>query len=206
VGVTVSARIVVLVSGGGTNLQALMDACSDPAYGARVVAVGADRAPIEGTARAERAGIATFAHRVADHDTRDEWDAALTRDVESHRPDLVVSAGFLKILGPRFLARYGGRIVNTHPSLLPSFPGMRAPADALRYGVKVTGCTVHFVDAGIDTGPVIAQRTTPVLDDDDEKTLHERIKAVERPLLVSTVGRLVRDGWTVEDRKVRFGR
>lgn len=201
-----SARLVVLVSGAGTNLQALIDACRQPAYGARVVAVGADRDPIEGTARAQRAGIPTFVRRVADHPTRADWDAALTRDVEAHRPDLVISAGFLKILGPRFLARFGGRIVNTHPSLLPSFPGMHAPADALRYGVRITGCTVHFVDAGVDTGPVIAQRAVPVLEDDDEKSLHERIKAVERPLLVETVGRLVREGWTVDDRKVRFGR
>jgi phosphoribosylglycinamide formyltransferase-1 len=202
----VSARLVVLVSGAGTNLQALIVACSDPAYGAQVVAVGADRAGTEGVARAERAGIPGFVERIADHETRAGWDAALTEAVAAYEPDLVVSAGFMKLLGPRFLDRFGGRVVNTHPSLLPSFPGMNAPRDALRHGVKVTGCTVHFIDSGVDTGPVIAQRAVPVRDGDDEESLHDRIKAVERPLLVETVGRLVRDGWTLCDRKVRIGR
>jgi phosphoribosylglycinamide formyltransferase-1 len=202
----VSARLVVLVSGAGTNLQALIDACSDPAYGARVVAVGADRTGTEGIARAGRAGIPGFVERIADHHTRADWDAALTGEVDAYDPDLVVSAGFMKILGPRFLDRFGGRVVNTHPSLLPSFPGTNAPRDALLHGVKVTGCTVHFIDSGIDTGPVIAQRAVPVLEGDDEESLHDRIKAVERPLLVETVGRLVRDGWTLRDRKVRIGR
>ena len=201
-----SARLVVLVSGAGTNLQALMDACSEPAYGARVVAVAADRAGVEGLVRAEGAGIPTFALPLGDFGSRAEWDIAFAEAVADHAPDLVICAGFMKILGDRFLERHGGRVINTHPSLLPSFPGTDAPSEALAYGVKVTGCTVHFVDAGVDTGPVIAQRAVPVLDDDDEKTLHERVKAVERPLLVTTVGRLVRDGWTVEDRKVRIGR
>jgi phosphoribosylglycinamide formyltransferase-1 len=201
----VSARLVVLVSGAGTNLQALLDACADPAYGARIAAVGADRDEIEGLERAGRAGVPTFVERVKDHETRDAWDAALTRAVEEHDPDLVVSAGFMKILGKRFLDRFGGRVINTHPALLPSFPGTHAARDALEYGVKVTGCTAHFVDAGVDTGPIIAQEAVPVLDDDDEDTLHERIKDAERPLLVRTVGRLVREGWTIESRRVRIG-
>lgn len=200
-----SARLVVLVSGAGTNLQALLDACSDPAYGARVTAVGADRDGIEGLVRAERAGAPAFVERVKDHETREQWDAALAKAVEAYAPDLVVSAGFMKILGPRFLDRFGGRVINTHPALLPSFPGTHAVRDALEHGVKVTGCTAHFVDAGMDTGPIIAQEAVPVLDDDDEDTLHERIKGVERPLLVRTVGRLVREGWTIESRKVRIG-
>lgn len=200
-----SARLVVLVSGAGTNLQALLDACADPAYGARIAAVGADRVGIEGLERADRAGVPTFVERVKDHETRDAWDAALTRAVEEHEPDLVVSAGFMKILGKRFLDRYGGRVINTHPALLPSFPGTHAARDALEHGVKVTGCTAHFVDAGVDTGPIIAQASVPVLDDDDEDTLHERIKDAERPLLVRTVGRLVREGWTIESRRVRIG-
>ena len=200
-----SARLVVLVSGAGTNLQALLDACADPAYGARIIAVGADRDGIEGLARADRVGVPTFVERVKDHATRDEWDAALTKAVDAHDPDLVVSAGFMKILGARFLDRFGGRVINTHPALLPSFPGTHAARDALAHGVKVTGCTAHFVDAGVDTGPIIAQEAVPVLDDDDEDTLHERIKDAERPLLVRTVGRLVREGWTIESRRVRIG-
>ncbi|MGI5206716.1 phosphoribosylglycinamide formyltransferase [Spirillospora sp. CA-108201] len=198
----VSARLVVLVSGAGTNLQALLDACADPAYGAKVVAVGADRPDIGGTERAERVGLPTFTLRIPDFPSRDDWDAALTEAVAEHEPDLVVSAGFMKILGPRFLARFGGRTVNTHPALLPSFPGAHAVGDALAYGVKVTGCTVHFVDEGVDTGPVIAQESVPVGRHDDEDSLHERIKQVERRLLVDVVGRLARDGWTARGRRV----
>ncbi|MFD0685482.1 phosphoribosylglycinamide formyltransferase [Actinomadura fibrosa] len=197
-----SARLVVLVSGAGTNLQALLDACADPAYGAQVVAVGADRPGTGGIERAERAGLPVFTLRIRDFADRDAWDAALADAVAAHEPDLVVSAGFMKILGPRFLARFGGRIVNTHPALLPAFPGAHAVRDALAYGVKVTGCTVHFVDEGVDTGPVIAQETVKVGWHDDEDSLHERIKQVERRLMVDVVGRLARDGWTVRGRRV----
>jgi phosphoribosylglycinamide formyltransferase-1 len=200
------ARLVVLVSGAGTNLQALLDACADPSYGAQVVAVGADRDGIEGLARAERLGVPTFVHRVKDHESRDAWDAAVTASCRAHAPDLVVSAGFMKLVGPAFLAAFGGRFVNTHPALLPSFPGMHGPADALAYGVKVTGATLFVVDAGVDTGPIVAQTAVPVLDDDDEPTLHERIKQAEREMLVAAVGRMAREGFTITDRKVRFGR
>ncbi|WP_233510021.1 phosphoribosylglycinamide formyltransferase [Actinomadura craniellae] len=197
-----SARLVVLVSGAGTNLQALLDACADPAYGARVVAVGADRHGIAGLDRARAAGLPTFVERVPDHPTRADWDVALTAAVAEHEPDLVVSAGFMKILGARFLERFGGRTVNTHPALLPAFQGAHAVRNALEYGVKVTGCTVHFVDEGVDTGPVIAQEAVPVRWHDDEDSLHERIKQVERRMLVEVVGRLARDGWTVKGRRV----
>ena len=199
-------RVVVLVSGSGTNLQALLDAAADPAYGATIVAVGADRDGIEGLARAERAGIPTFRHRVKDFDTRADWDAAFTAAVDAHRPDLVVSAGFMKLLGPAFLAAYGGHILNTHPALSPSFPGMRGPAEALEYGVKVTGCTLFVVDAGVDTGPIVAQSAVPVLEDDTVESLHERIKIVERAMLVQAVGRIAREGFAVDGRVVRFGR
>jgi phosphoribosylglycinamide formyltransferase-1 len=199
------ARLVVLVSGAGTNLQALLDATADPAYGARVVAVGADRSGIEGLARAERAGVPTFVHRVKDFATREEWDAAVTRSCREHDPDLVVSAGFMKLAGPAFLAAYGGRYVNTHPALLPSFPGMHGAADALAHGVKVTGATLFVVDAGVDTGPIVAQTVVPVHDDDDTDALHERIKVAERAMLVDTVGRMAREGFTITDRTVRFG-
>ena len=198
-------RVVVLVSGSGTNLQALLDAATDPAYGAAVVAVGADRDGIEGLARATRAGIPTFVHRVKDFDSREEWDAALTASVASYQPDLVVSAGFMKLVGEAFLTAYGGRFLNTHPALSPSFPGMHGPAEALEYGVKVTGCTLFVVDAGVDTGPIVAQSAVPVLEDDTAESLHERIKATERVMLVEAVGRIAHEGFSVEGRTVRFG-
>jgi phosphoribosylglycinamide formyltransferase-1 len=196
----------VLVSGGGTNLQALLDATDDPSYGAEVVAVGADRDGIEGLARAARRGIPTFVERVTDHPTRESWDAALTKASAAHAPDLVVLAGFMKLVGADFLREFEGRCVNTHPALSPSFPGMRGPADALDYGVKVTGATLFVVDAGVDTGPIVAQTAVPVEDDDDVETLHERIKVAERRMLVDAVGRMARDGFTIDDRKVRFSR
>jgi len=199
------ARLVVLVSGEGTNLQALIDACRDADYGAQVVAVGADRGMINALARADRAGIPTFTVRVADYPARTDWDAALAGACAGHAPDLIVLAGFMKLVGEPFLESFGGRCVNTHPALLPSFPGTHGVRDALAYGVKVTGCTVFVVDAGVDAGPVVAQACVPVADDDDEATLHERIKVTERALLVSTVGRMVREGWSVQGRKVRVG-
>ncbi|MEU9099233.1 phosphoribosylglycinamide formyltransferase [Streptomyces sp. NPDC048361] len=206
-GSTRPARLVVLVSGSGTNLQALLDAIeADPAgYGAEIVAVGADRDAIAGLERAERAGIETFVCRVKDHASRAEWDAALTAATEAYAPDLVVSAGFMKIVGKEFLARFGGRVVNTHPALLPSFPGAHGVRDALAYGARVTGCTVHFVDDGVDTGPIIAQGVVEIRDEDDEAALHERIKEVERALLVDVVGRLARNGYRIEGRKVQIG-
>ncbi|MFI6939362.1 phosphoribosylglycinamide formyltransferase [Streptomyces sp. NPDC050418] len=195
-------RLVVLVSGSGTNLQALLDAVTDPGFGAEIVAVGADRDGIAGLERASKAGLPTFVHRVKDYGTRSDWDRALTEATAAYTPDLVVSAGFMKILGPEFLARFGGRVVNTHPALLPSFPGAHGVRDALAYGAKVTGCTVHFVDDGVDTGPIIAQGVVEVLDEDDESALHERIKDIERTLLVEVVGRLARHGHRIEGRKV----
>jgi len=198
----VTARLVVLVSGSGTNLQALLDACADPAYGAAVVAVGADRDKIEGLERASRHGIPGFVVKLADYGTRPEWDRALTGATAAYQPDLVISAGFLKLVGADFLARFGDRYVNTHNALLPSFPGIHGPRDALAYGVKVAGATLFFVDAGVDTGPIIAQVAVPVHDDDTEETLTGRIKEAERVQLVEYVGRLVRDGWTITGRRV----
>lgn len=199
------ARLVVLVSGGGTNLQALLDAAVDPAYGAQVVAVGSDRPGVQGLARAEDAGIPTFTVRLGDFDSREAWDEALAREVLAYAPDLVVLAGFMKLTGPAFLARFGGRTLNTHPALSPSFPGMHGPRDALAYGVKVTGATLFVVDAGVDTGPIVDQVAVRVEDDDDVETLHERIKVAERAMLVEQVGRLAREGFTITDRSVRPG-
>ena len=201
-----TARIVVLVSGGGTNLQALLDAAADPSYGARVVAVGADRDGIEGLARAERSGVPTFVAKVGDYTSRDHWDRALADKVAAFEPDLVVLAGFMKLVGASFLEAFGGRTVNTHPALSPSFPGMHGPADALEYGVKVTGATLFVVDAGVDTGQIVAQTVVPVEDDDTVETLHERIKVAERTMLVESVGRMVREGFTITGRRVRLGR
>jgi phosphoribosylglycinamide formyltransferase-1 len=196
---------VVLVSGSGTNLAALLAACEDPGYGAAVVAVGADRDGIEGLTRAERAGVPTFVTQLGDFPDRTAWDAAIGDEVAAHEPDLIVSAGFMKLLGPGFLTRFGGRLVNTHPSLLPSFPGMHGARDALAHGVRVTGCTLFVVDEGVDTGPIVAQRAVEVLDGDDEESLHERIKRAERAMLVDAVGRMSREGWRVTDRKVTIG-
>ncbi|MFI5958334.1 phosphoribosylglycinamide formyltransferase [Cryptosporangium sp. NPDC051539] len=197
-----AARVVVLVSGSGTTLQALLDSAADPAYGAEIVAVGADRDGIEGLVRAEKAGVPTFVRRLADQPSREEWDAALAEVVAGYAPDLVVSAGFMKLLGRTFLDRFTNRVVNSHPALLPSFPGMHGPRDALEHGVKVTGCTLFFVDAGVDTGPIVDQRVVPVLGTDDVASLHERIKVAEREMLVDSIGRLAREGWTVTGRKV----
>jgi len=199
------ARLVVLVSGAGTNLQALIDATADPAYGAKVVAVGADRDGIEGLARAERAGIPTFVRKLGQSSSREHWDLTLADSVAAFEPDLVVLAGFMKLVGPTFLGAFAGRVVNTHPALCPAFPGTSGPADALAYGVKVTGATLFVVDDGVDTGPIVAQTVVPVEDDDDVESLHERIKVAERQMLVESVGRIAREGMSVDGRQVRFG-
>ena len=191
-------RIVVAISGSGTLLQALLDHGS----GFSVSAVLSDRANATGLDRARAAGVPTAVVDFADFPDRASWDTALVRAIDTFRPDIVVLAGFMRIVGEPLLLRYGGRIVNTHPALLPAFPGAHGVRAALAHGVKVTGCTVILVDAGTDTGPIIAQRAVDVLDDDDESTLHERIKVVERALLVEVVGRMARNGWQVDGRKV----
>ncbi len=186
---TSRARVVVLLSGTGSLCAALLDAAEDPAYPAEVVAVGADR-DAAGLEHARRRGLPTFVCALGDHPDRSAWDRALADGIAAFAPDLVVSAGFMKIVGPAVLGSFGGRLINTHPALLPAFPGAHAVRDALAAGATVTGSTVHLVDAGVDTGPVLVQREVPVLPDDDEPRLHERIKAVERELLVETVARL----------------
>jgi phosphoribosylglycinamide formyltransferase 1 len=200
------SRLLVLVSGAGSILQALIDACAGPGFGAQIVAVGADRDGTGGVARAHVAGIPTFVRKLNDFPDRPSWDQALTKDCASFEPDLVIAAGFLKLVGPDFLAHFGGRMVNTHPALLPSFPGMHSVRDALAHGVKVTGCSVILVDSGVDSGPILAQQAVPVFVDDDEENLHERIKVAERALVVETVGRMAREGWSVQGRNVRLGK
>jgi formyltetrahydrofolate-dependent phosphoribosylglycinamide formyltransferase len=198
-------RLVVLVSGEGTLLQHLIEACASGEVPAEIALVGADRDGTVGIKRAEAAGIPTFVCRVADYPDRAAWDEALTSECAKHRPDLVISAGFLKLFGPAFLAEFESRCINSHPAMLPSFPGMHAVREALAYGVKVTGCTLFLVDRGIDSGPVIAQEAVPVRDDDDEGSLTERIKQRERALLVRTVAAMVNGGWEVAGRQVRIG-
>jgi phosphoribosylglycinamide formyltransferase-1 len=194
---------VVLASGTGSLLQALLDAAVG-AYPARVVAVGVDR-DCRAAEIAEAAGVPVFAVRLRDYPDRVAWDAAIAEATAAHTPDLIVSAGFMKILGPQFLSRFPGRVVNTHPALLPAFPGAHAVPEALDYGVKVTGCTVHLVDSGVDTGPILAQQAVDIRDGDDEETLHERIKAVERRLLVDVLAELATRGVTWIGRRATLG-
>jgi phosphoribosylglycinamide formyltransferase-1 len=198
-----AARIVVLASGTGSLLQSLIGAAVGD-YPARVVAVGVDR-DCRAAEIAAEAGIPSYLVRLGDHPDRAAWDATLAEITETHQPDLIVSAGFMKILGPQFLSRFPGRVVNTHPALLPAFPGAHAVPDALDYGVKITGCTVHVVDSGVDTGPILAQQAVEVLDGDNEETLHERIKVVERRLLVDVLAVLSTRGVTWNGRKAVFG-
>ena len=197
------ARLVVLASGTGSLLQSLLDSAVGD-YPARVVAVGVDR-DCRAAKIAADAGIPAFTVRLGDHPDRSAWDAAIAEATARHDPDLIVSAGFMKILGAEFLARFQGRVVNTHPALLPSFPGAHAVPDALAYGVKVTGCTVHLVDAGMDTGPILAQEAVEVRDGDTEETLHERIKVVERRLLVDVLAALATRGVMWSGRKAKLG-
>lgn len=197
------ARLVVLASGTGSLLESLLAAAVGD-YPARVVAVGTDR-DCRALEVAASASVPSYTVKLGDHPDRTAWDAAITEATAAHQPDLVVSAGFMKILGTRFLARFLGRVVNTHPALLPAFPGAHAVPEALAYGVRVTGCTVHLVDAGVDTGPILAQEAVPVLGDDDEGSLHERIKVVERRLLVDVLAAMATRGVTWTGRKAAMG-
>ena len=196
------ARVVVLASGTGSLLNSLLQAAVGD-YPARVVAVGVDR-DCRAAKIAADAGIPSYTVRLGDHLDRDAWDRAIADATEAHKPDLIVSAGFMKILGPQFLSRFPGRVINTHPALLPAFPGAHAVPDALAYGVKVTGCTVHVVDSGVDTGPILAQQAVEVADGDDEETLHERIKVAERRLLVDVLAALSTRGVKWSGRKAVF--
>jgi phosphoribosylglycinamide formyltransferase-1 len=197
------ARVVVLASGTGSLLESLLEAAVGD-YPGRIVAVGVDR-DCRAQDVAAAASLPCYRIRLGDYPDRETWDAAITDATAAHEPDLIVSAGFMKILGPQFLSRFMGRIINTHPALLPAFPGAHAVPEALAYGVKVTGCSVHLVDAGTDTGPILAQQPVPVLDDDDEATLHERIKVVERRLLVDVLEALATYGVTWTGRKATIG-
>ncbi|MGV1003279.1 MAG: phosphoribosylglycinamide formyltransferase [Candidatus Nanopelagicales bacterium] len=196
-------RLVVLVSGTGTLLQALLDAAAQPGFPAQVVAVVSDNPAAQGLVRARAAGIPAIPLPLGGYDNRSQWDSALRDELESWEPEWVISAGFMKILGPEVLSAFPLRIINTHPALLPSFPGTHAVRDALAYGVLVTGSTVHLVDEGVDTGPIIAQRALEVSPTDDEASLHERVKVLERELLVHVVRTVSTHNVQVVGRKVR---
>lgn len=186
-------------------MAALASACENAGYGAAVAAVVADRADAKGLQWAADAGIPTAVVSPRDFPDRVTWDVAVARAVAAFSPDLVVCAGFMRLLGEPVLRAFPGHIVNTHPALLPAFPGARAVADALAAGVRITGCTVMIVDEGVDTGPILAQRAVEVREDDTETALHERIKAVEKELVVDTVGAMLRWGWTIEGKIARVG-
>ncbi|MFB9166516.1 phosphoribosylglycinamide formyltransferase [Arthrobacter psychrochitiniphilus] len=185
-------RIVVLVSGTGSNLQSVIDAVANGSLPLDIAAVGADRPGTLGVERSASAGLETFVVNFKDYSARTEWDAALLEKVASYAPDYVISSGFMRIVAPGFINAFEGRYVNTHPALLPSFPGAHGVRDAMAYGVKVTGCTVHFADAGVDTGPIIAQTPVAILPEDTEDSLHERIKVAERELLIQVLADLAR--------------
>ena len=195
------ARLVVLATGTGTLLQSLLDAAADPGFPAQVVAVGADVPDAQALKRAERVGVPTFVVPFSDYAVRTDWDKALTAALDTYSPDWILSAGFMRILGAETLNRFPGRIINTHPALLPSFPGAHAVRDALAYGARVTGCTLHIVDQGVDTGPIIAQSPVHIDVGDDEETLHERIKMAERSLVVGTIAAIASRGCVIEGRK-----
>jgi phosphoribosylglycinamide formyltransferase 1 len=186
-----SARLVLLASGNGSTLQAILDAAADPAFGGVVVAAGTDIKGCPAMDRAERAGVPTFAVQLGDFADRAAWNDALAEQIATFRPDLVVLAGFMRLLAPNVVRRF--RIVNTHPALLPAFPGPHAIRDALAARVDTTGVTVHWVDEGIDTGPVITQVVVPVQPADDEQTLRERIQAAEKPLYVNAIRQLCQE-------------
>ena len=178
--------LVVLISGGGSNLRALLEASHDAEFPARVVAVGADR-DAEGFEHAEAFGIPTFAAALSNFPDREAWGDALLEQIQVWSPDLVILSGFMKLLPPRVIEALSPNLINTHPAYLPEFPGAHGVRDALAAGVTETGASVIIVDNGVDSGPILAQERVPVTPDDTEHTLHERIKPVERELLIQTV-------------------
>jgi phosphoribosylglycinamide formyltransferase-1 len=197
-------NVAVLASGSGTNLQALIDSAARGELGpARLAVVGVNVPDCRALARAQAANLATFVIDHRQYAVRDEFDRALVAAMEPYQINLVVLAGFMRLLGPSFLGRYGGRVINVHPALLPAFPGVHAQRQAAAYGVKVSGCTVHFVEAGVDSGPVIAQAAVPVRDNDDEASLAARILVEEHRLLPFVVRAVAEGRVTADGRRVR---
>lgn len=196
--------IVALASGTGTIFQALLDAAFETDYPADIVALLTDK-PGSGVARRARgAGVPVHVVDPNQFADRAAWDQALTAAAATYSPEWLISVGFMRLLGPEFLAAFPDRVLNTHPSLLPAFPGKQAVADALAYGVTVTGCTLHVVDAGVDTGPVVAQRVVEVQPHDTAAILHDRIKTVERQLVVEVLDRVATNGLVITGRKAQI--
>lgn len=191
--------IVVLISGSGSNLRALLEACDNPLFPAKILAVGADN-PASGLAHAEEFGVPTFVVEPGLFDSREKWSEVLLGNIKYHNPDLVVLAGFMKVLPADFVAALSPNIINLHPSLLPAFPGAHAVRDALSAGASTTGATVHIVDSGVDTGPVLAQREIPIPAGITESELHEQIKTVERSLIVEIVSEIAEGKLNLSER------
>lgn len=191
--------IVVLISGSGSNMRALLEACDNPLFPAKILAVGSDQAA-EGLSHAEEYGVPTFVVEPELFDSRDQWSEVLLRNVEYHNPDLVVLAGFMKVLPAGFVSALSPNLINMHPSLLPAFPGAHAVRDAIAAGASVTGATVHIVDAGVDTGPVLAQREVAVANGISESDLHEQIKTIERALIVEVVSEIAEGKLNLAER------
>ena len=196
-------RITVLISGRGSNLAALLDAEREGTLGGAVSAVISNRADARGLDIAERHGIATQIVDSRDFANRDAFDTSLAAAVDASEPDLIVLAGFMRILGPAFVRRYEGRMLNIHPSLLPAYPGLDTHRRALDDGARVHGCTVHFVTAEVDHGPIVAQARVEVRDKDDPESLAARVLEVEHRLLPATVRAFCEGRLVIEDRQVR---
>lgn len=180
-------RLVVLLSGSGSNFQAVIDAVATGDLDLDIVAAGSDVHDAYGLIRAQEADIPTFVVDYQAYDSRGAWTAALAKTVAAYQPDVILSSGLMRIVGESFIERFAGQFINTHPALLPAFPGARAVADALAAGVVVTGTTLHLVDAGVDTGPILDQRAVTIAADDDEARLHENIKRAERQMLLENL-------------------
>ena len=181
--------VAVLISGAGSNLRALLEAANDPAYPAHIEVVGADR-PADGLEHAEEFGVPTFTVPFRAFESREAWGEELASQLRAWKPDLIVLSGLMRLLPAGVVAEFSPRIINTHPAYLPEFPGAHGVRDALAAGVEQTGASVIVVDSGVDTGPILAQERIPVLPGDDEHSLHERIKPVERRLLIAVVRRI----------------
>jgi phosphoribosylglycinamide formyltransferase-1 len=191
--------IAVLISGSGSNLRALLEACDNPLFPAKILAVGADN-PAAGLAHAEQFGVPTFVVEPGLFDSREKWAEVLLGNLEYHKPDLVVLAGFMKVLPAGFVAALSPNIINLHPSLLPAFPGAHAVRDALSAGAGATGATVHIVDAGVDTGPILAQREIAIPAGISESDLHEQIKTIERSMIVEVVSQIAEGKLNLSER------